>query len=71
MSLESAAIGKRRVRFDGATCDAAIYQRERLDVGHAILGPAVVEQLDSTLVVHPGQVARVDRFKNIWISEGN
>ncbi|MEE8140073.1 MAG: hydantoinase/oxoprolinase family protein, partial [Alphaproteobacteria bacterium] len=68
--LKSAYRGKRRARFDGATCEAAVYQRERLDVGHRILGPAVVEQLDSTLVVHPGQVARVDRFKNILITEG-
>jgi N-methylhydantoinase A len=71
VSLKSAYLGKRRARFDGATCDAAVYQRERLDVGHRIKGPAVVEQLDSTLVVHPGQVARVDRFKNILITEGN
>ena len=70
VSLKSAYRGKRRARFDGATGDAAVYQRERLDVGHEILGPAVVEQLDSTLVVHPGQVARVDRFKNILITEG-
>jgi N-methylhydantoinase A len=69
--LKGAYLGKRRARFDGATCDAAVYQRERLDVGHVIKGPAIVEQLDSTLVVHPGQVARVDRFKNIAITEGN
>jgi hypothetical protein len=25
--------------------------------------------LDSTLVIHPGQVAQVDRFKNIVITE--
>jgi N-methylhydantoinase A len=70
-ALKGAYLGKRRARFDGITCDAVVYQRERLDVGHVIKGPAVVEQLDSTLVVHPGQVARVDRFKNIAITEGN
>ena len=58
--------------FDiGATVEAAVYQRERLDVGHKVKGPAVIEQLDSTLVVHPGQVAAVDRFKNLLITEGN
>jgi len=69
--LKTAYLGKRRARFDGAACDAAVYQRERLDVGHGIKGPAIIEQLDSTLVVHPGQLARVDRFKNIVITEGN
>ncbi|MDX1483630.1 MAG: hydantoinase/oxoprolinase family protein [Alphaproteobacteria bacterium] len=68
--LKNAYLGSRRTRFEGATADAAVYQRERLDVGHEIEGPAVIEQLDSTLVVHPGQAARVDRFKNILISEG-
>ena len=67
-NIKDAYLGKRRVRFDGAGCDANIYQRERLDVGHRINGPAVVEQLDSTLVIHPGQVAEVDRFKNIVIT---
>ena len=70
LSLKSAYLGRRPARFDGATLEAAIYQRERLDVGHEVKGPAVIEQLDSTLVIHPGQVARVDRFKNIVITEG-
>jgi N-methylhydantoinase A len=69
-SIKDAYLGKRRARFDGVGCDAGIYQRERLDVGHRIKGAAVIEQLDSTLVVHPGQVAEVDRFKNIVITEG-
>lgn len=68
-ALKGAHLGTRRARFDGDTLDAAVYQRERLDVGHQVKGPAVIEQLDSTLVVHPGQVARVDRFKNLLITE--
>ena len=68
-ALTDAYIGTRRARFDGEAVDAAVYQRERLDVGLAVKGPAVIEQLDSTLVIHPGQTARVDRFKNILITE--
>jgi N-methylhydantoinase A len=68
-ALKDAYLGTRRARFDGDAVDAAVYQRERLDVGHEVKGPAVIEQLDSTLVVHPGQTARVDRFKNILITE--
>ncbi|MDH3240606.1 MAG: hydantoinase/oxoprolinase family protein [Alphaproteobacteria bacterium] len=68
-ALADAYLGTRRARFDGEAVEAAVYQRERLDVGHEVKGPAVIEQLDSTLVVHPGQTARVDRFKNIAIME--
>jgi N-methylhydantoinase A len=49
----------------------AVYQRERLDVGHGIRGPAIIEQLDSTIVIHPGQAAEVDRFRNLRITEGS
>ncbi len=68
-ALKDAYLGTRRARFDGAAVETAVYQRERLDVGHEVKGPAVIEQLDSTIVIHPGQVARVDRFKNLLITE--
>lgn len=65
----SAALRERRpVRFDGAMQDCAIYQRERLDVGHEIAGPAIIEQYDCTIVLEPGQVATVDPFKNLIVS---
>ena len=67
--LSDAHLGKRKTRFDGAWVDADIYQRERLDVGHMIKGPAIVEQLDATLVLPPGQIAKVDQWKNIIVTE--
>ncbi|MBT5113050.1 MAG: hydantoinase/oxoprolinase family protein [Rhodospirillales bacterium] len=67
LKLNDAYLGKRTARFDGVTHDVPVYQRERLDVGHKIKGAAVVEQLDSTLVIGPGQSAEVDRFKNLMI----
>ncbi len=45
-----------------------VYERERLEPGQAIAGPAIIEQPDSTVVVGPGQGASVDRFKNILIA---
>ncbi len=68
--LSAALLGKRAARFDGETHDVPVYQRERLDVGHVVKGPAIIEQLDSTLVIQPGQTGRVDRYRNIIISEG-
>lgn len=44
-----------------------IYVREQLKEGAEITGPAIVEQLDSTTVIFPGQRATVDVFGNIII----
>jgi N-methylhydantoinase A len=61
--------GERPVRFDGQDVSCPVYQREQLDVGLTLAGPAIIEQLDSTTVVNPGQVARIDEWKNIIIKE--
>ena len=58
---------RRPVRFAGSFVDCPIYQRERLDVGHEIAGPAVIEQYDCTTVLEPGQTARVDDMKNLVV----
>jgi N-methylhydantoinase A len=66
-SLVSAMRGRRPVRFAGRDHDCAVYQRERLDVGHRIAGPAVIEQYDCTIVLEPGHVAEVDEMKNLVV----
>jgi len=60
----------RDMRFDGKTLSCPVYQREKLDVGATFSGPCVVDQLDCTTVVFPGQQARVDNHKNIIITMG-
>ena len=45
------------------------FRRETLCAGHSIYGPAIVDQLDSTTVVFPGQHATVDRQGNLIIEE--
>jgi N-methylhydantoinase A len=69
-SLADARRGARRARFAGAELDCPVYARERLDVGLRVAGPAILEQLDSTTVIGPGQVARVDEWKNLIVTEG-
>jgi len=59
----------RRARFDGEELDCPVYQRERLDVGLALEGPAILEQFDATTVICPGQVARVDEWKNLIVTQ--
>jgi N-methylhydantoinase A len=68
--VAAAKTGERPVCFDSARGMVAcpIYDRRALAPGHRIDGPAVVEQLDSTTVVYPGQRARVDDFLNIIVS---
>jgi N-methylhydantoinase A len=68
-TLEDASLGRRPVRFDGKDVDCAVYQRERLDVGLSFAGPAIVEQFDCTTVILPGQLVRVDEFKNLIVTE--
>jgi N-methylhydantoinase A/oxoprolinase/acetone carboxylase beta subunit len=39
--------------------DTPVYDRERLGPGHELAGPAIIVQMDSTVVVPPGWAARV------------
>ena len=47
-----------------------VYRREALLAGHIVEGPAIVDQLDSTTVILPGQSAITDRWGNMIIAEG-
>jgi N-methylhydantoinase A len=58
---------RRSVHF-GRWHDAAIFDRLTLPVGAEIRGPAVLEQPDTTILVDPGLIARVDRFGNVILS---
>ena len=49
--------------------DCPIYDRYRLAAGHMLIGPAIVVELDSTTVIHPGYRAEVDRFGNLILGE--
>lgn len=64
------AKGRRRVYVSdlGGFREVPIYDREHLPVGAHISGPAVVEEKDSTAVIGPGAVARVDAFLNLVVT---
>jgi N-methylhydantoinase A len=68
-ALEDATCSSRRVRFDGADCDCPVYRRNQLDIGSTLAGPAILEQLDCTTVIRPGQLARVDEWKNLIVTQ--
>ena len=63
-----ASVGRRQVYFDAENgVEAALYDRAVLQPGQVIVGPAVIDQLDSTTLVYPGDTARVDDAYNIII----
>ena len=64
-----ARVGERPACFDSAKglIPCPVYDRTRLAPGHRFDGPAIVDQLDSTTVVYPGQRAQVDDYLNIVI----
>jgi N-methylhydantoinase A len=66
----SARTGSRRVHFpeSGGFVDCPIYDRARLAPAAQIDGPAILEQMDTTTVVLPGQVARVQADGNLLLT---
>jgi N-methylhydantoinase A len=60
--------GRRRAWFEDGWHDTPVYRREQLGVGAQLEGPAIVEQMDSTTVIEPGDRARVDALGNLEIS---
>jgi N-methylhydantoinase A len=65
----SARKGTRKVYFEeaGGYVDCDTYERSRLTAGNIITGPAIVEQMDTTTVIPPGESATVDRFGTLIV----
>ena len=59
--------GHRRIHV-GTWHEAAVYDRLSLPVGTEIAGPAILEQPDTTILVDPGLIARVDAFGNVILT---
>jgi N-methylhydantoinase A len=65
-SVADALKGRRTVYFDGRSpVETRVYERDGLDVGVGVEGPAIVEQFDATTIIPPGWAARVDTFHNL------
>ncbi len=45
-----------------------IYRREAVPPGAVLTGPAIVEQLDTTIVIEPGCRAEADRAGNLIVA---
>ncbi len=54
----------------GGWAACPVYDRDRLDAGNRIAGPAIVEQMDGTTVILPGMTAQVDPTLNLVLRDG-
>nr|MBQ6241904.1 hydantoinase/oxoprolinase family protein [Lachnospiraceae bacterium] len=67
----SAAVkGQRSVYFEEAKdyIPTDIYDRDLLKAGNVVNGPAIIEEMSSTIVVPPGHTAVTDKYLNLMIS---
>lgn len=56
------------IYVDGAMIDSPVYDRSALLPGHVIVGPAIVQQLDATILLEPEDVARVHPHGALLVS---
>lgn len=68
-AVSAAVVGTRTVWLPEKSdfVPVPLYDRDRLQPGHVVTGPAVIEQMDSTTLVLPAQNATVDAFLNLML----
>jgi len=69
-TLKAAQVGERRVWFSDGWRETPVYAREKLPLDAVFEGPAILEQLDCTTVVEPGDKVRQDKLGNLLITVG-
>ncbi len=63
-----ASMSQRQVWFEQGWLDTDIYERRHLPAGSRLQGPAVIEQLDTTILVEPGNHVVADDLGNLIIT---
>ncbi len=68
---DDAEIGSRRMYLPetGGWCNVPLYARDRFRSGMGIPGPAIVEQMDATTLILPGQHVSVDEYGNLILTD--
>ncbi len=67
-SPSAAAAAKLKLFVEGKDQDAVLYDRSKLKSGNVVKGPAIVLEMDSTTLILPGHVGKVDDWGNILIT---
>lgn len=65
----SALKGKREVFFEGGFVETNIYAMDRLENGNFIKGPAIIEGVDTTVVVPGNFIVTVDEYLNMVMEQ--
>ncbi len=65
--VESARRGSRKCLFDGAAArvDTPTYDWDRMEPGHKVVGPALIDDKTTTVLVLPGFGCEVDDYGNL------
>ena len=58
--VEQCVTGTTRVAFETGEVECPVYDREAMGAGAKVSGPAVFRQIDTTIVLLPGQTATID-----------
>jgi N-methylhydantoinase A len=69
-SLADARIGTRKVHVAGQFVDTPVYKRESLPLDVSLNGPAMIQQMDTTILVEPGDRVSSDAQGNLFIHVG-
>ena len=71
-SAAAAVTAQRRVYFGAKRgwLDTPVHARAKLPAGAELAGPALIEEMSSTVLLAPGQSASVDRIGNLIINVG-
>ncbi|MEE9163039.1 MAG: hydantoinase/oxoprolinase family protein, partial [Candidatus Neomarinimicrobiota bacterium] len=62
-----ALMGEAQVVFPGGSTATRLYDRGKLGTGNHIAGPAIVLQMDTTVVIPPGWYGAVDAYGNLML----
>jgi len=65
---EAKPIGERVVLLsDGSTTGAKVYRRKTLEIGQTIIGPSIIEQVDTTTYISPEWTAEQQADGTLWV----
>ena len=69
-TIDEARTGTRAVRFGAGTLETPVFWRDHLPLDFTLQGPAIVEQMDTTVLIGPDDRAKGDPHGNIVIHVG-
>jgi len=64
-SVEAARRGSRRCLFDGQAVETPAYDWDRMEPGHKLTGPALIDDKTTTVLVVPEFTCEVDAYRNL------